>query len=211
MTRSQAELEVTQEELRGYFKSFPRAGGQEFADGLLAPDPAAAPGGGSGTDTRDDPCDTSRAERYNYQPLRNGRPDGATGLICPADLKPKGSKRDDGAAVSVSGFPEGNNVDASGKPIYNRTHIIGDMFHGEWRTENLFTGYDRMNKSGMKRCENKMAKQLRANNPVFYSGQLIYGAGNSAIPESIRMTAYTKNGRLFDVTVQNSSDWQTTC
>ncbi|MFJ4498584.1 DNRLRE domain-containing protein [Streptomyces sp. NPDC088864] len=209
-TRAQKDLNLTEEQLRGYFKLFPRAAGQEFADGLLALNPAMSPGGGSDTDTSNDPCKTSRAERYNYQPLRNGRPDGATGLICPADLKPKGSKRDDGAAVSVSGFPS-NNVDASGKSIYNRTHIIGDSFHGEWRTENLFTGYDRMNKSGMKRCENKMTKQLKANNPVFYSGQLKYGAGESAIPESIRMTAYTKSGRLFDVTVQNSSDWQTTC
>ena len=135
---------------------------------------------------------------------------GATALICPSDLKPTGSKRDDGATVNVAGFPDGNNIGSDGKPVYNRTHIIGDMFNGAWRSENLFTGFDRMNKSGMKRCENKIAKQLRGNSPVLHSGQLNYD-GSSVIPESIRMTAYTKEGQLFDVTVENVQDWQTTC
>ncbi|SER60144.1 RHS repeat-associated core domain-containing protein [Streptomyces sp. yr375] len=175
-------------------------------------DAAAAPANGSpgGTGQRDEPCSKPRDERYKYQPLQNGLPTGATALICPGDLKPTGSKRDDGATVNVAGFPDGDNIGSNGKPVYNRTHIIGDMFHGAWKSENLFTGFDRMNKSGMKRCENKIAKQLRGSNPVLYSGRLNY-AGNSVIPESIRMTAYTKEGRLFDVTVKNVQDWQATC
>lgn len=173
--------------------------------------PNAANGNSGGTTRRDDPCATSREQRYTYQPLQNGRAVGATALICPSDLKPKGSKRDDGATVNVAGFPVGNNIGPDGKPIYNRTHIVGDMFHGAWREENLFTGFDRMNKSGMKRCENKMAKQLRSKNPVLYSGRLNYADSGSVIPESIRMTAYTKTGKLFDVTVKNIQDWQATC
>ncbi|WP_432124124.1 DNRLRE domain-containing protein [Streptomyces sp. C10-9-1] len=210
-TRSQREVQVTSEELRGYFKLYPRATGEEMAQELLGFAPQPASGGGGASTSRDRCSSTPRSERYNYQPLRNGRPDGATALICPSDLKPTGAKRDDEARVSVHGFPEGNNIGDDGKPIYNRTHIIGDKFHGEWRSENLFTGTDRMNKSGMKRCENRIARQLRANKPVFYSGQLVYGDGDDAIPEAIRMTAYTQDGLLFDKTVQNISDWQITC
>ncbi|WP_340558538.1 DNRLRE domain-containing protein [Streptomyces sp. GSL17-111] len=211
-TRSQREVQVTEEELRGYFKLYPRATGQDMAQELLGFAPQPDTGGGGGTSTGRNRCDTTpRSARYHYQPLRAGRPDGATALICPSDLKPTGAKRDDEARVNVHGFPEGNNIGDDGKPIYNRTHIIGDKFHGEWRSENLFTGTDRMNKSGMKRCENRIAKQLRSNKPVFYSGQLVYGDGADSIPEAIRMTAYTRDGLLFDKTVQNISDWQTTC
>ncbi|MDQ0578297.1 hypothetical protein QF030_000475 [Streptomyces rishiriensis] len=84
------------------------------------------------------------------------------------------------------------------------------MFNGAWKSEDPFTGFDRMSKSGMKRCENKIAKQLRGNNPALNSGQLNY-AGSSVIPESIRMAACTKEGQLFDVTVKNVQDWQTIC
>ncbi|MYV46385.1 laminin G, partial [Streptomyces sp. SID2888] len=168
-------------------------------------------GNSGGTGQRDDPCSKPREERYNYLPMQNGRPVGATALICPSDLKPPGSKRDDSEDVHVAGFPVGNNIDTGGKPIYNRTHIIADMFHGEWRSENLFTGFDRMNKSGMKRCESKIKKQLQGNDPVFYSGLLNYPDSTGVIPKEIRMTAYTKSGKLFDVTVGNVQDWQTTC
>lgn len=89
---------------------------------------------------------------------------------------------------------------------FKRTHIIGGNFHGEGKNENRFTGTDRMNKGGMKRCENRKARQLRSNNPVFYSDQLVYGDGNDSIPEAIRMTAYTRDVLLFDRTVQNTSD-----
>ncbi|MFG3351185.1 hypothetical protein [Streptomyces sanyensis] len=55
----------------------------------------------------------------------------------------------------------------------------------------------------MKRCENRIARQLRANRPVFRSGQLVYGDGDDAIPEAIRMSAYTQVGLLFR---QNSAE-----
>ncbi|MFJ3929497.1 MULTISPECIES: hypothetical protein [unclassified Streptomyces] len=77
--------------------------------------------------------------------------------------------------------------------------------------ENLVTCTDRRNKSGMKRCENRIARQLRADKPVFHSGLLVYGDGDDAIPEAIRTTAYTRDGLLFDKTVQNISDWHATC
>ncbi len=171
------------------------------------PSPGGRTGGGHGDD---DPCSTPRQARYHYQPLENGRPMGATALMCKDDIKPTGSKRDDGATVNVDGFPEGSNIGPDGTPIYNRTHIVGDRFYGEWKSENLFTGYARMNTSGMKRCENRMASQLKKGNWVEYSGQLDYDE-TSVIPKGIQMTARTKDGPLFNVYVKNQADWQETC
>lgn len=67
-----------------------------------------------------------------------------------------------------------------------------------------------MNKSGMRRCEIKMEQQLATQNPVYYSGQVIAGSGPGGV-DAIRMTARTRTGLLFDATVKNISDWQTTC
>jgi hypothetical protein len=63
----------------------------------------------------------------------------------------------------------------------------------------------------MRSCEYRIDKQLRANTSVFYSGQLIYGEGDNPIPQGIRMTAFTAEGKLFDVTVQNIAGKQSTC
>ncbi|MCH5672358.1 LamG-like jellyroll fold domain-containing protein [Streptomyces gilvus] len=170
---------------------------------------------GNGTSTdEDDQCGTlSRDIRYQYQDLdEENRAQGATALICPSDLKPSGSKRDSIASVPVAGFPDGpSNSLGPGKSIYNKTHIIGDQFNGAPKAENLFTGFDRMNKSGMRRCEKKMEAQLKQGNWVQYSGQLEYANDTDPIPTGIRMTASTKAGPLFDVTVENNSSWQDTC
>lgn len=174
--------------------------------------PGSTPGGGVAE--ADHFCGkASKDQRFHYQPLDPAdRPTGASALLCPSDLKLTGTARDDGTSVDVYGFPD---ADANKKPsgrgtLYNRTHIIGDKVGGAWISENLFTGHERMNKSGMRRCEVKIEKQLAANNPVFYSGQLKHGSGPGGV-DSIRMIAYTKQGLLFDATVKNTPDWQTTC
>ncbi len=60
-----------------------------------------------------------------------------------------------------------------------------------------------MNTSGMRRCESRIVKQLKAGNPVLYSGQLSYASDSVLVPESIRMTAVTKKGVLFNTSVSN--------
>lgn len=150
--------------------------------------------------------------RFQYMPLDGlGRAQGADALICPSDLKAVGAPRDDTGSVNVYGFPDAEaNLGSDGKWIYNRTHIVGDKFGGDWVEENLFTGFARMNTSGMKRCENKIVKQLKAGNWVQYRARLDNPVGEG-IARSIQMTAYTKNGLLFSTTVSNDSKWQTTC
>ena len=82
---------------------------------------------------------------------------------------------------------------------------------GDWVNENLFTGFSRMNRSGMRRCEIKMEKQLAARKLVMYTGKVNY-SHTTGYADSITMSAYTEDGVLFDnVVVQNSPDWQTTC
>ncbi|WMX44534.1 DNA/RNA non-specific endonuclease [Streptomyces roseicoloratus] len=193
-------------------------GGGDLFNPAAAPDEivstATGPGnpGGSGQDD-DDRCSRPRSERYNYQPLQGGRPTGVTALICQSDVKPTNSKRDDSGAVDVAGFPVGNNEGVNGKPIYNRTHILADRFYGEWRSENLFTGHAKMNLSGMKKCENAMARALTPGGSewVQYSGQLVYGDGSAKIPDGIRMTAVADTGPLFDVYIKNIPEVQVTC
>ncbi|MFI8522751.1 LamG-like jellyroll fold domain-containing protein [Streptomyces sp. NPDC085481] len=193
-------------------------GGGDLFNPAAAPDEivstATGPGnpGGSGQDD-DDRCSRPRSERYNYQPLQGGRPTGVTALICQSDVKPTNSKRDDSGAVDVAGFPVGNNEGVNGKPIYNRTHILADRFYGEWRSENLFTGHAKMNLSGMKKCENAMARALTPGRSewVQYSGQLVYGDGSAKIPDGIRMTAVADTGPLFDVYIKNIPEVQVTC
>ncbi|WP_461081687.1 golvesin C-terminal-like domain-containing protein [Streptomyces deserti] len=150
--------------------------------------------------------------RFQYMALDDlGRAQGADALICPSDLKAVGAPRDDTGAVDVYGFPDAEaNLGPDGKWIYNRTHIVGDKFGGDWVEENLFTGFARMNTSGMKRCENKIVKQLKAGNWVQYRARLDNPVGEG-VARSIQMTAYTKNGLLFSATVGNNSKWQTTC
>ncbi|MGW2519327.1 LamG-like jellyroll fold domain-containing protein [Streptomyces sp. NPDC001617] len=170
---------------------------------------------GNGTATDEDTkCGTlPRDVRYQYQDLDDeNRAQGATALICPSDLKPSGSKRDSISSVPVAGFPDGpSNSLGPGRATYNKTHIIGDQFNGAPKAENLFTGFDRMNKSGMRRCEKKMEAQLKQGNWVHYSGTLEYANDTDPIPTGIHMTASTKAGPLFDVTVENNSSWQDTC
>lgn len=136
-------------------------------------------------------------------PPVGSRLQGATALLCPQDLKKPNQGRDDGGSPYVAGFPDSNPLDSDGLYIYNRTHIVADRYGGEWRSENLFTGYAQMNTSGMKRCENRIAAQLRAGNPVLYSGQLSYRDDSTSMPESIQMTAVTKGGVLFNTPVEN--------
>ncbi|MFJ2767478.1 DNA/RNA non-specific endonuclease [Streptomyces sp. NPDC087300] len=165
------------------------------------------------TRNNDKRCDDDpREQRYKYQALDgNGRSQGANALICPSDVKPTGASRDDGASVDVHGFPDAaDNIGSDGKPIYHRSHILGDKFNGEWSSRNLFTGHGRMNTSGMKRCENKMVKQLKGGSWVEYSGKLNY-SDEDGIPDSITMTAHTSQGLLFRKTIENKPGWQESC
>ncbi|MFD3663559.1 DNRLRE domain-containing protein [Streptomyces sp. NPDC058659] len=179
------------------------------------PRPGPRPGDGSGTDTDNKQrCDSDpKSSRFQYQPLDGaGRAQGATALICPSDLKAPLADRDTGS-VNVYGFPDGaQNTPRSGKGnIFDRTHIVGDKVGGDWVDENLFTGFSRMNKSGMRRCEIKMEKQLAAQKWVMYTGKVNY-SHTTGIPDSITMSAYTEDGVLFEnIVVKNITDWQTTC
>ncbi|MEU1780508.1 LamG-like jellyroll fold domain-containing protein [Streptomyces abikoensis] len=148
-----------------------------------------------------DPCSAPREKRFVYQPLNNGRATGVTALICPQDLKAPNSKREPSPSVDIPGLQDGDKT-------LDQSHILADRFHGEWRQENLFAGYPRMNRSGMKRCENKIAKELGQGNRVYYSGQLTDGQDR---PDGIRMAARTQNGPLFDEYIENRQGWQETC
>ncbi|MFB7711383.1 DNRLRE domain-containing protein [Streptomyces sp. NPDC056105] len=180
------------------------------------PAPRPRPGplpGDSNTDNKQR-CDSEpKSSRFQYQPLDGaGRAQGATALICPSDLKPPLADRDTGS-VNVYGFPDpAQNTPRSGKGnIFDRTHIVGDKMSGDWQNENLFTGFKRMNRSGMRRCEIKMEKQLAAQKWVMYTGKVNY-SHTTGIADSITMSAYTEDGPLFtNVVIQNSTDWQTTC
>ncbi|WP_372345906.1 DNRLRE domain-containing protein [Streptomyces sp. KL116D] len=184
------------------------------------PEPAARPrpgpiqGGDSGTDNKKRCEDDPKSTRFQYQPLDGaGRAQGATALLCPGDLKAPLASRDDGGSVNVYGFPDpAQNTPRSGKGnIFDRTHIVGDKVSGDWVDENLFTGFKRMNRSGMRRCEIKMEKQLAAGKWVMYTGKVNY-SHTTGYADSITMSAYTEDGPLFsNVVVQNSTDWQTTC
>ncbi|MEV6654793.1 LamG-like jellyroll fold domain-containing protein [Streptomyces sp. NPDC051219] len=189
-------------------------------DGQYTPDespavltsPAGDPGVPNGTG-QDDPCKRPREERYQYLPLDHlNRAQGAAALMCGRqDLKPTGTPRAGIASVAVAGMPSpADNAISPGVAQYNKAHIIGDQFYGHPRSENLFPGRDRMNKSGMRRCERVMERELKAGNWVTYSGTLTYD-GPELIPTGIQMTAYTKRGKLFDARIENSKDWQTTC
>ncbi|MEU3256182.1 DNA/RNA non-specific endonuclease [Streptomyces sp. NPDC006997] len=125
----------------------------------------------------------------------DGTPTGATALICPQDLKPPNSRGKRQGTWDPPGYV--SRRDRSGNWIFNRSHIIGDRFNGDWIRENIFTGFKAMNDPAMKKLENKMASALAAKQPVLYSGQLEYGNGRDNIPTGIRMTAATPNGVLF--------------
>ncbi|MFJ1796623.1 LamG-like jellyroll fold domain-containing protein [Kitasatospora griseola] len=157
-------------------------------------------------------CSLPQEQRVFYQPTDYlGRSTGVVGLLCKQDVKPVGSKRDDGKTVDIPGFPdpERNDTRRSGIYWYHRTHILSDKLGGKWFDQNLFPGYSKMNLSGMKRCENKMLKQLNSGNPVFYSGQV--DRSNGMHPNGIQMTAYTAQGKLFDQYVKNIPTNQVTC
>ncbi|MFF3733352.1 DNA/RNA non-specific endonuclease [Streptomyces sp. NPDC002476] len=179
------------------------------------PAPTTPPRLGPDTDTDNKQrCESEpKSSRFQYQSLDGeGRAQGATALICPSDLKPPLADRDTGS-VDVYGFPDPEqNTPRSGKGnIFDRTHIVGDKVGGDWVNENLFTGFKRMNRSGMRRCEIKMEKQLAAGKWVQYMGKVNY-SHTTGYAGSITMSAYTKDGVLFDnVVVKNSTDWQTTC
>ncbi|MBT2396546.1 DNRLRE domain-containing protein [Streptomyces sp. ISL-100] len=179
-----------------------------------APAPRGRPGGDTDSDDEEERCDSEpKSSRFQYEELDGeGRAQGATALICPSDLKAPLADRDTGA-VNVYGFPDpAQNTPRSGKGnIFDRTHIVGDKVGGDWVNENLFTGFSRMNKSGMRRCEIKMEKQLAAGNWVQYTGKVNHSHAEG-MPDSITMSARTENGVLFDnVTVKNITEWQTTC
>ncbi|MFJ6572115.1 DNRLRE domain-containing protein [Streptomyces sp. NPDC091292] len=156
-------------------------------------------------------CDTTpREQRFNYQPMVDGTASGATALICPSDLKAGNSRTPRPRDMAD---PPGWLSERDGRAWkYHRTHIIGDRFSGQWRPENVFTGFREMNDPGMKRCENRMASALANQLPVLYSAQLQYGNGRGNIPTSITMTATTPNGVLFQgIVVQNRAGTQVTC
>nr|WTB36335.1 DNRLRE domain-containing protein [Streptomyces sp. NBC_00830] len=148
-------------------------------------------------------CDSqSREERYVYFPLMNGNATGATALMCPSDLKPPRSRSTEDV-FTPQGFPVGEE-DSRGNPLFNRSHIIGDRFHGANIPENIFTGYRRFNVSGMKTCENRMAEAL-ATEPVTYGAVLEYGDPNVDRPTAITMTASTPTRKLFSVRIDNKN------
>ncbi|MFR9794354.1 DNRLRE domain-containing protein [Streptomyces sp. MS06] len=200
-TRAQKDLHLTPEQLKKYFKYNPDGDTDLDPRNAPSPQPSTPPGSGNGSD--DDPCSRPKSERFHYQPMVNNRPQGAVAVICPSDLKKPNQGRDDGGNPYVAGFPDPNPKDSDDLYIYNRTHIIADRFGGDWISENLFTGYRLMNTSGMKRCENRIAKQLRAGRAVLYSGQLSYPNTTTPQPDAIQMTAMTKNGVLFNTSVAN--------
>ncbi|WP_420718207.1 DNA/RNA non-specific endonuclease [Streptomyces sp. H34-S4] len=174
--------------------------------GALGATPALP--GGSGQD--DDPCSRPRSERYYYQPLIDGAPTGARALMCPSDLKPKNSRGDRKGTWEPPGWVSAE--DKSGNPAFNRSHIIGDRFYGDWIKENIFTGFREMNSPDMRKCENRMARELKARRSVLYSGQLEYGNGRQNIPTAITMSAYTINGPTFSgVRIANTPGRQVTC
>ncbi|WP_159392362.1 DNA/RNA non-specific endonuclease [Streptomyces niveus] len=111
----------------------------------------------------------------------------------------------------MCGFPDpAQNKDLKDKVIFNRVHIVGDKMSGEWTERNLFTGFQRMNTSGIRRCEIKMERQLAAGTGC-NAGKVKY-SHTEGIPDSITMSARTENEVLFDnVTVKNVTKWQTTC
>ncbi|MBN0043056.1 DNRLRE domain-containing protein [Streptomyces actuosus] len=177
------------------------------------PRPGPLPGDGSGTDNKKRCESEPKSSRFQYQPLDGAsRAQGATALICPSDYKPVGTKRDDGGKVDVYGFPDpAQNKTKTGGTIFDRTHIVGDKVGGDWVNENLFTGFSRMNKSGMRRCEIKMEQQLAAGKWVMYTGKVNY-SHTTGYADSITMSAYTEDGVLFNnIVVQQSPNWQTTC
>ncbi|MFF3087593.1 LamG-like jellyroll fold domain-containing protein [Streptomyces nojiriensis] len=158
-----------------------------------------------------DPCSRDRTERYRYQPLGDeGTPSGATALICPSDLKAPNSRSPKKGTWNPPGYLAKRDRDKVW--IFDRSHIIGDRFHGDWIKENIFTGFKEMNASGMKKCENRMAESLEQGNAVLYSGQLEYGDGRKNLPTAIVMNAYTAKGALFSgVRVNNRPGMQVTC
>ncbi|MFG3527436.1 DNA/RNA non-specific endonuclease [Streptomyces sp. NPDC047917] len=179
------------------------------------PAPAAPPRPGPDADSDNKRrCDSEpKSSRFRYQPLDGeGRAQGASALLCPRDLKPPLAGRDTGS-VDVYGYPDAaRNTPRSGMSnIFDRTHIVGDKVSGDWINENLFTGFKRMNRSGMRRCEIKMERQLAAGKWVQYTGKVNYSHA-TGYADGVTMSAYTKDGVLFDsVVVQNITDWQTTC
>ncbi|MGA4840064.1 RHS repeat-associated core domain-containing protein [Streptomyces sp. G45] len=170
-------------------------------------------GGGSRTRNRTlkKRCDDEpRSKRFNYQPLKDGAPTGATALICPEDHKPPNSRSSRPRTLpNPPGYLAAR--DRDGVWIFNRSHIIGDRFRGEWVRENLFTGYWEMNQKAMLACEDEIARAVKGGQPVLYSGQLHYGDGRQNLPTGITMTASTSSGRLFNETIENRPGEQVTC
>jgi hypothetical protein len=105
--------------------------------------------------------------------------------------------------ATPQGFPVGEE-DSQGNPLFNRSHIIGDRFHGANIPENIFTGYRRFKLSGIKTCENRMAEAL-ATEPVTYGAVLEYGDPNVDRPTAITMTASTPTRKLFSLRIDNKN------
>ncbi|THA79273.1 hypothetical protein E6R60_01770 [Streptomyces sp. A0642] len=122
--------------------------------------------------------------------------------MCPSDLKPPRSRETDDV-FTPQGFPVGVR-DSKGQALFNRSHIIGDRFHGANIPENIFTGYRRFNVSGMKVCESRMADAL-ATEPVTYGAVLEYGNPNVDRPTAITMAASTPTRNLFRVRIENKN------
>ncbi|CAM5653512.1 hypothetical protein SGRIM128S_09727 [Streptomyces griseomycini] len=162
--RAQKDLKLTRSSSAATSSSSP-TGRSTSAPGLSpSPQPDPSAGGGSGTSS-ENLCARPKSDRFFYQPLVNGRPQGATALICPQDLKKPNQGRDNDGNPYVAGFPNPNPQDANGLYTYNRTHIIADQYGGEWRSENLFTGYRQMNTSGMRRCESRVSQAVEGGQP----------------------------------------------
>ncbi|MER5307278.1 LamG-like jellyroll fold domain-containing protein [Streptomyces sp. NPDC002773] len=203
----------------GYMKQFSKEDFQEMMQtfGFTPAEAAAmynspdaqvsAPNGGK------NPCDRDRSERFRYMPLVDDAPTGVAALICPDDLK-----KNDRANRKGTWEPPGwksEKIPGTKKYRFNRSHILGDRFRGDWIKENIFTGHTQMNTPDMRKCENRMATVLDktngGGNPVLYFGKLEYGNGRREIPTAINMDAFTQKGRLFSVKINNVPTPQVTC
>ncbi|WP_313896265.1 RHS repeat-associated core domain-containing protein [Streptomyces sp. YIM 98790] len=119
---------------------------------------------------RREDCNEPRSVRHTYQPLRGGVPQGVSAILCKEDLKPAHSR-----TRKPSNFPDPPGWQS--RKGFNRSHILADRFHGKWIPENIFTGYQLMNISGMRTCENRIADALKAGDTVAYRGTLHYRPG----------------------------------
>ncbi|WP_103959546.1 DNA/RNA non-specific endonuclease [Nonomuraea solani] len=156
------------------------------------------------TPRRDDDDDGCRPFKQ-YLPLDSaGRTTQARAQFCSAaDLK-GGSKAL--KSIHPSGWPTGPNGEfINPGNAFSRGHLIANQLGGNGRDpRNLFTIYQRMNNSAMKRYEYAVKNAVQKNHEqVYYEVRPVY-LGHSRRPSGIYMYARGNKGLYFNVTIQNS-------